>query len=288
MTISLKGFRHELLKSTQQSPCLLSGRKGLYLGVPFKLNPQKLKSDLICAVDLGINTAATAVIIDSHGTVYARKFFNRALENDHVHCLMSAIRHKARLTKKLHKGFAGDLYRKAYNVLKNMAHHVSRGIVDFAAQYGCSVIVLEDMKNWRPKAGKKRSTLKQRFHTWFHRRFVQFCESKWVEVGGRIDLVYPRGTSSWAYDGSGKVKRDKSQYELCTFASGKQYNADLNGALNIAARYWAKKFKLCGRNRHQSVPGKSSRTESRMPTVLSDLWSLATSKIGHYDTPIKA
>lgn len=283
-----KGKRHELLSADQKSPYLLSTSRGVALGVPFKMNPQKRKSDLVCAVDLGINTSAVAVIVDSHGTVYARKFFKRGFDIDHVGKLMTAIRHKASLTKNLHKGFAADLYRKAYNTLKNMAHHVSKGIVDFAAQFNCSVIVLEDMKNWRPKAGKKRSGLKQRFHTWFHRRFHQFTESKWKELGGKIDSVYPRGTSSWAYDGSGKVTRGKFQYELCTFKNGKQFNADLNGAYNIAARYWAKVKKLSGRNRHQSAPSKSSRAESRMPTVLSDLWNNAIiHSVGHFDTSTK-
>jgi IS605 OrfB family transposase len=288
MPITLKGKRHELLSASQLSPYLLSGKAGIQLGVPFELKPQKIKSDLVCSVDLGINTSAVAVIVDSHGTVYARKFFKRGLDIDHVGKLMTAIRHKAILTKNLFKGFAANLYRKAYNTLKNMAHHVSRGIVDFAAEHGCSVIVLEDMKGWRPKAGKKRSGLKQRFHTWFHRRFHQFTESKWKELGGKIESVYPRGTSSWAYDGSGKVKRDKFQYELCTFKNGKQFNADLNGAYNIAARYWAKTKKLSGRNRHQSIPSKSSRVESRMPTVLSDLWNNTIApSIGHYDTSTK-
>lgn len=286
--IVLKGKRHEMLSASQLSPYLLSGRNGIQLGVPFELKPQKRKSDLVCSVDLGINTSAVVAIVDSHGTVYARKFFKRGLDIDHVGKLMTAIRHKASLTKVLHKGFAADLYRKAYNTLKNMAHHISKDIVDFAAYHNCSVIVLEDMKGWRPKAGKKRSGLKQRFHTWFHRRFYQFIESKWKELGGKIESVYPRGTSSWAYDGSGKVKRGKFQYELCTFSNGKQFNADLNGAYNIAARYWAKIKKLSRRNRYQSIPSKSSRVESRMPTVLSDLWRNATiHSVGHYDTSTK-
>ena len=56
------------------------------------------------------------------------------------------------------------------------------------------------------------------------------------EMGLRMLEVNPRGTSRWAYDGSGKVKRSKENAQLATFSTGKQYNADLNGALNIAAR----------------------------------------------------
>ncbi|WP_199197205.1 hypothetical protein [Chroococcidiopsis sp. CCALA 051] len=97
-------------------------------------------------------------------------------------------------------------------------------------------------------------------------------QNKFVEVGGKVELVYPRGTSSWAYDGSGQLKRSKANYALATFQNGKRYNADLNGSQNIAARYWAYKLKLAYRNGCQLLSSKSSGSKSRMPIVLSHLW----------------
>jgi IS605 OrfB family transposase len=144
--------------------------------------------------------------------------------------------------------------------------------VQFARAFGASVIVFENLKDWKPSCGKKRSTLKQRFHGWLHRLLVQLTENKFVEVGGKVELVYPRGTSSWAYDGSGLLKRGKDNYALASFASGKRYNADLNGSQNIAARYWAYKLKLAYRNGRQLLSSKSSGSKSRMPIVLSHLW----------------
>lgn len=82
----------------------------------------------------------------------------------------------------------------------------------------------KNLKGWRPKGGKKRSTLKQRFHNWLHRQIVNLTEMKWSELGGKVVFVNPRGTSSYAYDGSGKLKRSSSNYELAVFASGKKYN----------------------------------------------------------------
>ncbi|WP_235825574.1 hypothetical protein [Vreelandella rituensis] len=38
---------------------------------------------------------------------------------------------------------------------ENMAQQTSRQLVDFALAEGADVIVLEDLKGWRPKAGKK-------------------------------------------------------------------------------------------------------------------------------------
>jgi len=50
---------------------------------------------------------------------------------------------------------------------------------------------------------------------------VQLTENKVVEVGGGVALVYPRGTSSWAFDGSGQVTRSQHNYALATFQTGK-------------------------------------------------------------------
>jgi IS605 OrfB family transposase len=164
------------------------------------------------------------------------------------------------------------LYRRAHGLNHNMAQHISKGIVQFALEHGASVIVFEDLVGWKPKAGRKRSNLKQRFHNWLHRLLVQLTESKFVEVGGSVELVYPRGTSSWAYDGSGQLKRSKQNYALATFQTGKQFNADLNGSYNIGARYWGYKLKLAYRNGCQLSSSKSSGDKQRMPVTLSRLW----------------
>lgn len=98
------------------------------------------------------------------------------------------------------------------------------------------------------------------------------CEAKFAEAGGRVEHVYARGTSSWAFDGSGKLKRDAKHYELATFSTGKQYNCDLNASYNIAARYWAWKLKLTRRKDGQLPEDKSSPGKPRMPVTLSTLW----------------
>ena len=134
------------------------------------------------------------------------------------------------------------------------------------------MVVVEDLKGWRPRGGKKRSSLKQRFHGWLHRRLVSFVEEKFQEVGGKVKFVFARGTSSWAFDGSGKVKRSSKNYALSVFQGGKQYNADLSAVQNIGARYWAQKLKLVRRKDGQVAKGRSSCATPRMPVTLSHLW----------------
>ena len=300
VAISRKRDRHLLDHAEIKSPALIVNEKGCKLSVPFKINPplsyispnggEQEGGNCVCAVDIGINTLATASIVYPDGTVTARKFIHPSVDIDLRPCpnsiragkrrriprrrdkRLTRIRKKARLTKNLTKGFCSTWYRKARNYNQNIAQKSSKQIVDFAQEHGASVIVFENLKGWRPKGGRKRSTLKQRFHGWLHRALVNLTQEKFVEVGGKVEFVYPRGTSGFAFDGSGKVKRSKKNYSDATFSSGKQYNCDLSASYNIGARYWAGKLKLTRRNDGKSDDGKSSSSERRTPVTLSVLW----------------
>ncbi|AFZ44566.1 transposase, IS605 OrfB family [Halothece sp. PCC 7418] len=272
VAISRKRDRHLLNHAEIKSPALIVNKKGCQLSVPFKINPAKKEGSCVCAVDIGINTLATVSIVYPNGTVTARKFIHPSADIDRRDKRLARIRKKARLTKNLHKGFCSTWYRKARQYNRNIAQHSSKQIVDFATEHGASVIVFEQLKGWRPKGGRKGSTLKQRFHGWLHRALVNLTQEKFAEGGGKTEFVYPRGTSSFAFDGSGKVKRSKKNYSLATFSSGKQYNCDLSASYNIGARYWAKKLKLTRRNDGQLDDGKSSSFKRRTPVTLSVLW----------------
>src|SRR5690625_1751027 len=173
-----------------------------------------------------------------------------------------------------------------YSINMDIAEKVSRQILDLALAEGASVIVLENLRYWRPRGGRRRRPMRQRFHNWLHRRLAQRIEEKIREAGGRVVYVYPRGTSSWAYDGSGKVERSSRQYELAIFPNGKRYNADLNASYNIAARFWAYDLGLTRRKDGQLPGGKSSPGKSRMPITLSSLWQ--TPQPGESEAPLHA
>jgi putative transposase len=267
--------RHDRKLSKRQSPMLIVRRGRAHLSVPYKLKvevPRKGDVSRVVGVDLGLNTAAVASVIDSEGTVTRRLFMAHAVDMDSRDRRLARIRKKARLTMgsggKLSRGFARGLYRKARNINENMAQHISRRLVSLAQAESADAIVFEHLKGWRPRGGPKRSALRQRFHGWLHRRIVHLTTEKAVESGVRVDLVPPRGTSSYAFDGSGKVNRDKNNHALATFASGKQYNADLGASYNIGARFWT----ASGRKRPKSTSGRSPGAEPRTPATLSTLW----------------
>jgi hypothetical protein len=68
--------RHLLALSIGLSPSLIVRDGKAHLSVPFKLHPKKLTGDVVCAVDVGINTTATATIVGSDGTVIRAKILS--------------------------------------------------------------------------------------------------------------------------------------------------------------------------------------------------------------------
>lgn len=278
MTFSCSGQMRYQGKGEALSPLLSLKNKKWSLSLPqeFKTPKQKPNPSRMLSFDVGINTCVTWAVVDQTGTVHARGFIKRS-DKDQEQRLMQRIRLKARKQTRhaslLPLGFCARSHQKLTNLADNESHQISRRVLNLAIAHNCQGIVAENLKGFRPKAGKKRSPMKARFHRWFHRMLVKRLKDKAKEIGMKTILVYPRGTSSEAFDGSGQVKRDKNNYSLCTFANGKRYHADLNAAYNIAARGF---ITLQGKKREpkaRAVQQKSDRTP-RTSVTLSTLWDI--------------
>ena len=279
--ISAVRNRHRIPENKQLSPYLIEKNRKWNLAVPFHCKPKKKEGlDHLVSVDQGINTTAVVAVVDSIGTVIHREFIHPGRDIDRRDKKLKSIASKASKTMgkggKLHKGFCANIYRKCRNINRQIAHQVSKRIVQIAMDFNCSVIAFEYLKNWKPKGGKKRSNLKQRFHGWLKSMIRDYTEEKWSELGGKVKDVIARGTSSNAYDGSGKVKRDQSNYALATFSNGKRYNCDLSASYNIAARAIQE---LTRRNDSQGLVSGSSNRPRRSCAVLCDLWVSPTQTI---------
>ena len=308
------GLQKNRKQGPRQSPGRLQNQQQQQQQTPLHLYvvPQR---EVVCAVDLGVNTQATCSIIDSAGTVISTLFIQprgihmarqdrcvsmiqtcarktmggvpaKASPSENVSSASSQEKVSATTAGKLSKGFCSHAYRRAANLNTEVSRETARKILAFARKHGALVVVFEDLKGFRPKARAsiRRPNLKQRFHTWLHRKLVHQVEASAEEQGLKVAFVNPRGTSAWAYDGSGKVKRDANNMVLCTFQTGKRYNADLNASYNIGARYfWRQRAKTSSdfttsdsprlsRKGQASGSGKSSRPLQRMPVTLSSLW----------------
>jgi putative transposase len=267
--------RHLVSSNRMKSPSLIVNDKSCHLSVPFECHPEKVKgSGLVVAVDLGINTTATVSVVSQDGTVIHREFLHPGRDIDRRDNRLKSVSMRAKKTMgkggKLSKGFCKNTYRKCRNINQQIGNIVSKRITQIAQNYSANAIVFEDLKGWKPKGGKKRSNLKQKFHGWLKSLIVELAQRKWAECGGKTMTIIAAYTSKLAYDGSGQVKRDQKNYALATFSSGKKYNCDLNGSYNIAARGWQK---LDSRKDYEKLPSKSSGRLPRSWACLCDLWS---------------
>jgi putative transposase len=261
------------------SPSFIANKRSVHLSMPVEINPQSLPdSDYVCAIDIGINTTATCSIVGLDGTVKARKFINPARDIDRRDQRKQRIATKSKLTRKitnqdLSKGFCQGLYRKSKNINKHIAQTVSRQIVELAQKHNVSVIVFEDLSNWKAKGGKHGSLQKQRFHQWCKDKLVELTIQKFSELGGKVKLVNAKYTSAYAFDGSGAIKRSNKKYSQAIFQNGKRYNADLSASYNIGARYW---YAVLTNSKFTRVwEGRSSSQTLRTPVTLSTLWELS-------------
>jgi IS605 OrfB family transposase len=238
-------------------------------------NEEFVNSDgVVCAIDLNVTTAVVAVILDIKGTVKARKFLTCGRHNDQRDELGVMIADKVRESGGTVKGqpHCTTLHRRIAGLNNDAAKTLASQVAKFATDHGVTVFVIENMKGWRPKGPSRK--MRKRFHRFHHRAIVKALEFKAQEMGARVLAVDPRGTSRNAYDGSGKVKRSTHNARLATFTTGKRYNADLNGALNIGAKGLAvllgikTEEEIC-----QAETGKSSGSVTRIPFVLADIWN---------------
>jgi len=267
--------RHKAANNLMKSPSLIVNDKSCHLSVPFECHPEKVEgSGFVVAVDLGINTTATVSVVSRNGTVIHREFLHPGRDIDRRDKRLKSVSKRAKKTMgkggKLKLGFCKHTYRKCRHINQQIGHIVSKRITQIAQNYSADAIVFEDLKGWKPKGGKKRSTLKQRFHGWLHRLIVELTQCKWAELGGKTITVIASYTSKLAYDGSGILKRDHKNYALATFPNGKRYNCDLNGSYNIAARGW---LKLDSRKDYEKRPSKKSGRLPRSWACLCDLWA---------------
>lgn len=234
--------------STMQecSPVLVHKGKCWYLNFAFKqkveLNETDIQKRKACAVDLGLNNDAVCSVMDAEGTVIARRFIRQAIEKDHLYTVLNRIRkqqqHGARQCK--------ALWSIADNINREISRKTAGDILSFAYEHNVDVIVFEHLDT----KGKKKGKNKQKLSLWRKKEIQRIVEHRAHRLGIRISRICAWNTSRLAYDGSGYVNRgkymqngkEKYNYSICVFQSGKQYHCDLNASYNIGARYFIREL----------------------------------------------
>ena len=225
------------------------------------------KKEVITSVDLGITNAATCSAMLPDGTVIGRKVIRFPVEQDRMGHKLNKIK------KAQQNGARGTprLWSYVNNYNRSISEKTAKEIIEFAVLHGSNVIVFEHLDTH----GKKRGSKKQKLHLWRKQSVIAMVTVKAHLRGMRISTVCARNTSRLAFDGSGQVLRDKDNYSMCTFATGKRYHSDLNAAYNIGARYYIREnLKSLPETVRFEVEAKVPRLSRRTTCTLSDLISL--------------
>jgi IS605 OrfB family transposase len=151
---------------------------------------------------------------------------------------------------------------------KNYAITIAKSIINFAIENNAYIIVFEHLD----KKGKK-SFLKERLHYWNCKMVQSITASLAHKVGIRFTTVCAWGTSKYAFDGSGEIIRHAKNRSICTFTTGKIYNADLSASYNIASRYFIKEIQKTisakkWLDKVAKVPSLSKRSTCTLDTLI--------------------
>ena len=217
------------------------------------LSKTAVKEQVICSVDLGINTDAVCSIMRADGTILGRKFINFPSDKDHLYHVLGRIRRFQREHSSRQVQSRWD-YAKRLNM--ELSRKIAAEITKYAAEYQAGVIVFEYLEMQGKISGKK----KQKLHLWRKRDIQKLCEHQAHRNGIRVSMVSARNTSRLACDGSGAVVRNQENHSLCTFRTGKQYNCDLSAAQNIGARFFLREYQKKGVTGFPSTPLRTLST----------------------------
>lgn len=262
----------------QCNPKLVKQGRKYFLSFAYEkeVKLHKLKEDKtrILAIDLGLTNSAVCCVMNSDGTVLDRLFIKQAREKDHLFHLVNQLKKAQRQTR----GAACPRYWNAIKgIQKQMTNDTAHQIIEFASKYKVHTIVFEYLGQMRvPKGMYGAKKLRFKLHYWRKIGIQNKVEEMAHYLGMRISRVLARGTSMYAYDGTGEVIRSDRK-DLCEFSEGKQYHADLNASYNIGARFFIRAaIKPLSEKRRLVLGAKVPEVLVRTEQTLSTLYKLQT------------
>lgn len=263
------------------NPMLVKKGKKYFLHIAYqaniKLNSISLKNQKVIGVDLGLTNSAVCSCIDIDGTVIDRLFINQSKEKDQLNHKLNKLAKAKRKSGILNE--KPNYWRKINGLQKFIIQDTADKIIEFAVRNNADVIVFEylgKMKVPKDLYGSRR--LRAKLQYWAKIKIQHKVEEKAHSAGIRYSRVLARGTSMYAYDGSGLVVRN-SKKDIATFQSkndkSKTYHADLSASYNIASRYFTRAIvKPLSETKRLQIEAKVPLFADRTSHTLSSLIKL--------------
>ena len=270
---SLRKAENDPSLGKRESPTLVYAFHKYCLRFPFQVKTGKFGTlppdeQIVLGVDLGINHGAVCSAVDAWGYVYSRAFDPFEKERRVLDGVLAGIRV---IQKKSGPQKLSRLYTKLACLKDNYVRQLARWIVDQAVKAHAYGIVLEHLGRM-----KGRGRHKDRIHHWCKCRIRDLVKGMAARAHIRVFLINPKNTSALAYDGSGPVTRDPSDFSKCTFQTGKQYACDLSASYNIAARYFLRAMEaVMSSEAWTRLRAEVPEVGKRTACTLSTLWKLA-------------
>lgn len=234
----------------QSVKIVIKGGHG-YLHRTYELNKKKVKAvrDKVLAVDLNIDRAVVMVVIGRDGRVYSSKFINTREDNRRRKFYLEAITERQAKTRIIPEGctFCKRLWEKVHNFNENLSDTLSRRIVDFAKEHGCTTIVFEHLEKLRPDKRNRASYFNSKLMYWLKGSIYRktYYKAKWE--GLWTTRVNPRWTSTFCnlhhdiynYRESGGTSRPVQNRFVCSICNC-SVDADFNACINIARRFFSR------------------------------------------------
>ena len=234
------------------------------------LTQTPVKEQIICSVDLGINTDAVCTIMRADGTVLGRKFIDFPSEKDRMYRTLGRIR---RFQREHGSAQAGERWAYTRRLNIELSRKIAGAVAEYAWENHADVIVFEYLEMNGKISGSKR----QKLQLWRKRDIQKRCEHQAHRKGMRISRICAWNTSRLAYDGSGIVLRDWRNHSLCAFQTGKRYNCDLSASYNIGARYFIRELlKPLPATERSLLEAKVPAVKRRTSCVYADLRELSS------------
>lgn len=204
-------------------------KNGKYVAMlTFEFDTPKLrKCSSVLAIDLGERFTATSVILQN-GNVVKAKFFGREIRGIRRHYSWLRKRLQERKLAKVVKRI-GNKEKRCVN---NLLHNISKEIVSLADSTN-SCIVLGSLKGIRKSAKGRR--MNRIVSNMPYYKITQMIKYKAEFLGIPVVEVKENYTSKTCHI-CGEIGKRKSQGLFFCKTCG-EYNADLNGAINIGKRF---------------------------------------------------
>ncbi len=248
----------ESIKPTLITKILKGGLEYFFLIFPWSYEKSKhaLKStkDRMLSIDLGIKKLATGVVCEAGNQI------SRPIIIKQVSSLTKEINrlynHISGITSKLRKLKNNDntnsyqqrlleiehnrLYNKRNRIQNQLVHIVTNKLILLASKWQCSTILLEDLRTYVPRRGKRKTSRRQ--NDWFRGKLLKILKYKCREVNINVQTVSPYGTSCHCSRCGNKdglkikgpnnlIQSKKGRWFYCSecgFSADRDYNAALN------------------------------------------------------------